>query len=157
MFAPSRLGLRTASSLNATARAFSTTRPSLLARMQLIGRLADSPELNETSTGRQMIRYSVGVSTGARDENGNRQTSWFRIASFNEGPSRDLLLGLPKGTLLHVEAEARMDTFQGQDGQQQTRLNLVQRSFEALSRPQRTVNESEKSAAEEPNSGLGAS
>lgn len=91
MFSPSRLGLRTAS------RAFSTTRPSQLARMQLIGRLADQPELTPTSTGREMVRYAVGVSTSSKDEQGNRQTSWFRVASFTDGPGRDVLLGLPKG------------------------------------------------------------
>ncbi|KAI4834155.1 hypothetical protein E4T44_09026, partial [Aureobasidium sp. EXF-8845] len=89
-------------------------------------------------------------------ENGERPTSWFRVASFNDGPGRDLLLSLPKGTLLYLEADARMDTFQAQDGSNQTRLNLVQRNFEALSRPQNRP-DSERSAAEEPGSGLGAS
>jgi len=65
--------------------------------MQLIGRLADTPELTPTSTGRELIKYSLGVSGGPRDEQGNRATSWFRIASFVEGPQRDLLLSLPKG------------------------------------------------------------
>lgn len=53
-----------------------------------------------------------------------------------------------------------MDTFQGADGNNQTRLNLVQRSFETLSRPQRSEtgpSDTGKSAVEEPMSGLGAS
>jgi len=54
-----------------------------------------------------------------------------------------------------------MDTFQAQDGTNQTRLNLVQRTFELLSRPrteeQTTGAEGDKSAAEEPLSGVGAS
>jgi len=55
-----------------------------------------------------------------------------------------------------------MDTFQAQDGNNQTRLNLVQRNFEVLSRPRVQSDEaggaeSDKSAAEEPLSGLGAS
>lgn len=78
-------------------RAFSTTTPRSLARMQLIGRLADQPELTPTSTGREISRFSLGVGTGARDETGNRPVSWFNIASFMEGPQRDLLLSLPKG------------------------------------------------------------
>lgn len=127
MFSSTRLGLRTA--FNTTsARTFSTTRPSALARMSLIGRLADAPEQTPTSTGREMVRYAIGVSTGAKDEQGNRQTSWFRVASFQEGGARDVLLGLTKGSLIHVDADAKMDTFTTQDGQQQTRLNLVQRT-----------------------------
>lgn len=80
-----------------SARAFSTTVPRPLAKMELIGRLADTPELMPTSTGRELIRYSIGVSAGPRNENGDRAVSWFRIASFSEGPQRDLLLSLPKG------------------------------------------------------------
>ncbi|GAB7355265.1 hypothetical protein MBLNU459_g5811t1 [Dothideomycetes sp. NU459] len=147
------------------ARAFSSSPAHSLARMQLIGRLADQPELTPTSTGREMVRYALGVSTGPKDENGQRSTSWFRVASFTEGPGRDVLLNLPKGTLLYLDADARMDTFQAQDGSQQTRLNLVQRTFETLSRPQRTETgasdssgvDSGRSAAEEPSSGIGHS
>ncbi|THZ83754.1 putative ssDNA binding protein [Aureobasidium pullulans] len=141
------------------ARAFSTSPAHSLAKMQLIGRLADQPELTPTSTGREMVRYALGVKAGPKNENGERQTSWFRVASFSDGPGRDLLLSLPKGTLMYLEADARMDTFQGQDGNNQTRLNLIQRNFETLSRPQNRQNdaESDRSAAEEPSSGIGAS
>ena len=65
--------------------------------MQIIGRLADTPELTPTSTGRDVTRFALGVSSGPRDENGERAVSWFRVASFVEGPQRDLLLDLPKG------------------------------------------------------------
>ncbi|KAL1590757.1 hypothetical protein WHR41_00569 [Cladosporium halotolerans] len=147
----------------AGARAFSTTAPRSLAKMQLIGRLADTPAVNPTSTGRDVIRYAVGVSTGSRDENGNRGVSWFKVASFSEGPQKDLLLSLPKGTLMYIEAEAKMDSFQAQDGTQRTALNLLQRNFEALSRPRIESSsetggpESDTDPANEPLSGVGAS
>ena len=61
-------------------------------------------------------------------------------------------------TQLYIDADARMDTFQAQDGSTQTRLNLVQRNVEVLSRPRnQTMEDSEKSAAEEPESGIGQS
>ncbi|KAK5017819.1 ssDNA-binding protein, mitochondrial, partial [Cryomyces antarcticus] len=87
----------TTSPLTITSRAFSFTPRAALARMQIIGRLAAEPELMPTSTGKEMVRYTLGVSTGARDASGIRLTSWFRVASFSEGPGRDLLLSLPKG------------------------------------------------------------
>jgi hypothetical protein len=65
--------------------------------MQLIGRLADQPELVPTSTGREISRFALGVSTGKQDEEGNRPVSWFNIGSFVEGPQREYLLSLPKG------------------------------------------------------------
>lgn len=80
------------------ARAFSTTAPRPLAKMQLIGRLADTPELFPTASGKEIVRYALGVSSGPKDANGDRGVSWFRVASFLEdGPQRDLLLSLPKG------------------------------------------------------------
>ncbi|CZT21238.1 related to single-stranded DNA-binding protein [Ramularia collo-cygni] len=118
----------------AATRAFSTTAARPLAKMQIIGRLADTPELFDTASGKQIVRYALGVSAGPRDEQGNRSTSWFRVASFmQEGPQRELLLSLPKGSQLYVEAEARMDSYETEDGQKRTALNLLQRSFETLS------------------------
>lgn len=75
-------------------RSFSSTPRAALARLTLIGRLAAEPELVQTSTGREMVRYAVGVSSGTKE---NPQTSWFRISCFDEGGKRDYLLGLPKG------------------------------------------------------------
>jgi hypothetical protein len=87
-----RRALRTATPL----RAFSTasTRNSF-AKMTLIGRLADTPEIVATSTGKEILRYAVGTSTGRGD---NQKTSWFRVTSFlEEGPQRDFIAGLDKG------------------------------------------------------------
>jgi hypothetical protein len=87
---------RTASAVPGfSARTFSTSRPSQLARMTLVGRLGADPELAETGKG-QLIKYVVGTSHGPKD---NRQTSWFRVASFApEGSAqRDYVMGLSKG------------------------------------------------------------
>ena len=65
--------------------------------MQIIGRLAGEPELTNTSTGKELVRFTVAANYGTREE---PKTSWFRIASFDTGPRRDYLLGLPKGYVL---------------------------------------------------------
>lgn len=88
--------LRRASRITTPFRAFSTssTRNSF-AKMTLVGRLADTPEIVATSTGREILRYAVGTSTGRGD---NQKTSWFRVTSFlEEGPQRDFIAGLDKG------------------------------------------------------------
>ncbi|TQS33009.1 hypothetical protein Golomagni_06661 [Golovinomyces magnicellulatus] len=76
------------------ARAFSTSSPRSLARISIIGNLADTPEVVPTSSGREIVKYAVASNTGPKE---NRQTSWFRVTSFAEGPRRDYLLTLPKG------------------------------------------------------------
>ena len=82
-------------SLRSATRAFSSTTPSQLARLTLVGRLGTDPEVSDTKAG-SVIKYAVGTSYGPKD---NRQTSWFRVASFApEGSAqRDYLMGLQKG------------------------------------------------------------
>lgn len=83
-------------SLLSASRAFSTsaTRPSF-AKMTIVGRLADTPELQATSTGQEILKYAVAASSGRGD---NQKTSWFRVTSFiPEGPQRDFLTSLDKG------------------------------------------------------------
>ena len=94
LLSPARSAFRTSSSSSLLARTFSTTRPSQVARMTLVGRLGTDPELIETGK-MPRITYSVGVGHGPKD---NRQTSWFRVASFaTDGPVKDITMGLSKG------------------------------------------------------------
>ncbi|KAH7349482.1 hypothetical protein B0T11DRAFT_289282 [Plectosphaerella cucumerina] len=116
------------------ARNFSSTPARGVARITIVGNLADTPELHATSTGREIIKYAVASNSGPRE---NRQTSWFRVTSFeNPGPRRDFLQSLPKGSLVYVEGEASLGTYQDAEGKNKTSLNIVQRSIEVLKRPQ---------------------
>ena len=85
---------RAAGASASAARAFSTSAPRSVARISIIGNLADTPELQPTSSGREILKYAVASNSGPKD---NRQTSWFRVTSFADGPRRDFLLSLPKG------------------------------------------------------------
>ncbi|KAL2000389.1 hypothetical protein VTN02DRAFT_3183 [Thermoascus thermophilus] len=131
-FTPLRPFLRAPSALSG-ARSFSSSPSHSVARMIITGRLATEPELQATSTGQDVIRYIVGSSYGSKD---NRQTSWFRISSFQSaGPQRDYLLNLPKGTLVYVEGDASLRTFEDSEGKKQSSLTIVQRNLEVLKRP----------------------
>ncbi|OAA38125.1 ssDNA binding protein [Metarhizium rileyi] len=126
--------LRRATAASAgAARSFSTSSPRSLARISIIGNLADTPEIQPTSSGREILKYSVASNHGPKD---NRQTSWFRVTSFAEGPRKDFLLSLPKGAMVFVEGDAAMNTYQDPNGQTRSSLNIVQRSIEVLKRPQ---------------------
>ncbi|KAI9844362.1 MAG: ssDNA-binding protein, mitochondrial [Sclerophora amabilis] len=107
--------------------------------MTIVGRLGAEPEIQPTSTGQDVIKYAVGTSYGPRDA---RQTSWFKVSSFEkEGPRRDLLLGLQKGTLVYIEGEARMRTFEDKEGSLRSALNITQRNLEILKRPDQAKTE----------------
>ncbi|KAG9242341.1 hypothetical protein BJ878DRAFT_516020 [Calycina marina] len=113
-------------------RTFSTTttRPSF-AKMTIVGRLADRPELQATSTSTELLRYVVATNSGPKD---NQKSSFFRVTSFApEGAQRDFIAGLEKGTLVYVEGNASMDTYADAEGKNRTALNLVQTRIDVLS------------------------
>lgn len=77
------------------ARAFSSTPARPVAKITIVGNLAQTPELQATSTGREILKYAVASNQGRGE---NSKTSWFRVTSFEgEGPRRDYFQSLPKG------------------------------------------------------------
>ncbi|KAI0535211.1 nucleic acid-binding protein [Xylaria digitata] len=113
-------------------RAFSASARRNIAKITLVGNLAATPELKATSTGREVIEYSVASSDGPRD---NRHTSWFRVATFaEEGPRRDYLTSLPKGSTVFVEGDAVMNTYTDAEGKTKSSLSIYQRNLEVLRR-----------------------
>ncbi|KAF2404137.1 hypothetical protein EJ06DRAFT_486684 [Trichodelitschia bisporula] len=116
-----------------TSRAFSTSQRTAFARMTLIGRLGVQPELANTSTGTELVRYTIATSQGSGD---NRKTSWWNLVAFlKEGAQREFILGLPKGTLVHVEVDASRNPYEAEGGKTQYGLNLTQREINVLSFP----------------------
>jgi len=113
-------------------RAFSASTASRTATMTIVGRLTAEPELVNTSSGKDLVRYSVATNYGPSE---NRQTSFFRIASFEEGDRRNYLLTVPKGSLVCVVADARMSNYQSEDGSNKSSLSLVQNKLSVISRP----------------------
>ncbi|KAJ5104834.1 hypothetical protein NUU61_002181 [Penicillium alfredii] len=128
-----RPSLRMATPATSTARTFSSSAARSLARMSIVGRLGAAPELSVTSTGLDLVKYSIATDTGPRDK---RETSWFRVGTIlDESKFRDFMLALPKGTLVLVECEARMKDREDADGKKYKTLTLAQRSIEVLRRP----------------------
>ncbi|KAL1862467.1 ssDNA-binding protein, mitochondrial [Diaporthe australafricana] len=115
------------------ARAFSTTPARPLAKITVVGNLVQTPELQATSTGREVLKYAVASNTGRGE---NTKTSYFRVTAFeNEGPRRDYFQTLPKGTLVYLEGDASNDKYEDAEGKTRTSLNIVQRTLEILRKP----------------------
>ncbi|KUI65406.1 Single-stranded DNA-binding protein RIM1, mitochondrial [Cytospora mali] len=115
------------------ARAFSTTPARPVAKITIVGNLAQSPELQATSTGREILKYAVASNHGRAD---NPKVSWFRVTSFeSEGARRDYFQSLAKGTLVYVEGDATLDTYEDAEGKTRTSLSIVQRQLEVLRKP----------------------
>ena len=66
-----------------------------LARMTIVGRLADTPERVATASSQSVIRYALATNSGPRD---NRQTNWWKVACFSPSEKfEEVLMGLGKG------------------------------------------------------------
>ncbi|KAI1196605.1 nucleic acid-binding protein [Nemania serpens] len=118
--------------LRGASRAFSASAHRDIAKVTLVGNLAATPEVRATSTGKEVIEYSVASNDGRKD---NRHTSWFRVATFVEaGPQRDYLTSLPKGTTVYVEGDAVMSTYTDGEGKTRSSLNIYQKNLEVLRR-----------------------
>ncbi|KAI0114864.1 nucleic acid-binding protein [Daldinia grandis] len=115
------------------ARAFSASACRDIAKITLVGNLGASPEIKATSTGREMVEYAIASNHGSKE---NRQTSWFKVACFmEEGPRRDFLTGLPKGSTVYVEGEATMNSYTDGEGKVRSALRIYQKNIEVLKRP----------------------
>ncbi|ORY69758.1 uncharacterized protein BCR38DRAFT_334273 [Pseudomassariella vexata] len=123
------------------ARPFSATIPRPVAKITIVGNLAATPELKATSTGRELVEYAVASNSGPKDK---RVTSWFRVTSFvEEGPRRDFMTSIPKGSTVFVQGNATIRTYQDAEGNNRTALNIVQSDLEVLKRPQPQSEEGE--------------
>ncbi|OTA59991.1 nucleic acid-binding protein [Hypoxylon sp. EC38] len=127
------LARRATAAAPSLSRAFSASARRDIAKITLVGNLAATPELKATSTGRDVIEYAVASNSGPKD---NRHTSWFRVAAFiEEGPRRDFLISLPKGSTVYVEGDAIMNSYNDPEGKPRSALNIYQRNIEVLRRP----------------------
>ncbi|KAK7534320.1 ssDNA-binding protein [Phyllosticta citribraziliensis] len=116
--------------LSASARSFSSSPRSQLAKFTLVGRLARDPELRTSSKGEEFITYSIACRDGNK---GNSETSFYNVSRFGLTDGlKSLLLSLPKGTLVHVSADASQNK---REGETIPRLLLRQRDLEVLSKP----------------------
>lgn len=77
------------------ARTFSSTPARHLAKISIIGSLGNTPEVQATSTGRELLKFSIASTHRSK---GETKTSWFRVTSFAvEGARREFYQSLPKG------------------------------------------------------------
>ncbi|WFC93906.1 ssDNA-binding protein, mitochondrial [Malassezia brasiliensis] len=125
---------------NVNARSFSSTSAAQLARVNIIGRLVGQPEVRETRSGKEYLRYTLATTDplGPPNEDGTpaQPTSSFHsIFAFGE-TTVNRLRDLPKGTLMYVEGDFRVTRTPGENGAPPVDQWLIQhRNYNVLLRP----------------------
>jgi single-strand DNA-binding protein len=97
----------------------------------IIGRLGQDPKSRPTSTGGQVVTFSVATShtwkdrdTGEKKEN----TQWHQVVIFNEPLGKIALEYLKKGSNVYLEGEVQTRSWET-DGQKNYRTETVLNNF----------------------------
>ena len=102
-------------------------------RVQLIGRLGHDPEVRYTPKGTPSTRFNMAVSRAWKSQEGERkeETDWFSVDAWGR-------LGeicqeyLHKGSLVFIEGEIRIDQWENDKGERQSRPKIFLRGMQML-------------------------
>lgn len=89
--------------------------------ISIIGYLTADPEKRATPTGINATTFTVGVTRSRKNENGERESDFFRINTWRQTAE---FCGkyLTKGSRVAVTGEVNLNSYKGKDGQ--TRYSL---------------------------------
>ncbi len=99
-------------------------------RVVLVGRLTRDPELRNTTTGKQVVNFSIAV-----DDRFNKDhTNFFNIVAW--GSQADFVAKyLTKGRLVGIDGRLSQRKYTTQDGQDRNVIEVVAERVQGLDRP----------------------
>ncbi len=95
-------------------------------RMIVIGNLGSDPEMRFTPSGQPVTSFRVATNYRYTAADGERreETEWFTIVCWRK-LAEQCNQYLTKGRLVYVEGRLKMNTWEGQDGQQRSRNEII--------------------------------
>jgi single-strand DNA-binding protein len=115
-----------------------------LNRVFLIGRLVADPQLSHTQAGTPFTRFRIAVNTPYRDRNGNWQADTLFIDVVLWGDPADRAVSrFNKGTRVLVEGRLRQSTWETEEGERRSRVEVRADRVVALD-PRRETEEPEE-------------
>ena len=112
-------------------------------KTQFIGRLTKDVEIGIAKSGLAFGKLSLAVNRDYKDENGEKQTDFFDFKIFGKGA--DILHKFTqKGDLLYVEAQARQNVYEKEDGTKNYTIDFIINNFEFLQQKPKEENNAEQ-------------
>jgi single-strand DNA-binding protein len=103
-------------------------------RVVLIGRLTRDPELRTTSTGKNVVEFSIAVNKRIKPQDGQPDADFFRIKAW--GQTADYVNNyLTKGRLVGVDGRLETRKWTDQNGANRETVEIVADNVNALDRP----------------------
>ncbi|MHB0869505.1 MAG: single-stranded DNA-binding protein [Chloroflexota bacterium] len=97
-----------------------------LCKATIIGNLGRDPEMRYTPSGKPVTSFSVACNHVYTAADGERkeETEWFRVSAWGK-LAETCSQYLKKGSRVFVEGRLRTRTWEGQDGQKRTDIEIV--------------------------------
>jgi single-strand DNA-binding protein len=96
-----------------------------LNKVMVIGNVGRDPEMRFTPSGKTVTSFSVATNRFFTAPNGERkkETEWFEIVAWGR-QAENCNQFVTKGQRIYVEGELRSRTWEGQDGQKRSRVEI---------------------------------
>ena len=97
-----------------------------LNKMIIIGNVGSDPEMRFTPNGKPVTSFRVATNWVSTTSDGERkqETEWFSVVAWDK-LAEQCNQFLAKGRLVYAEGRIRTHTWEGQDGQQHSRTEVV--------------------------------
>lgn len=105
-------------------------------KVMIIGNLGKDPEMRYTPNGKPVTTFSVAVSRKFTVADGDQreETQWFRVNAWNK-LAETCNEFLSKGRKVFVEGRLQVRTWEGQDGQKRTSVEITASDVVWLDQP----------------------
>ena len=101
----------------------------------IIGRLAASPELKATSSGKSVCSFRIANDSGYKDASGQSQTNWLDVTAWGK-TAEFVCKYFPKGALIAIDGRLQTRQYQDKNGQDRTATEIVAQNVTPHSAPQ---------------------
>lgn len=109
---------------------------SSLNKVMIIGNIGGEPEMRFTPSGAPVTTFSVATNRVYNSTEGERkeETEWFNVVTWNK-TAEYANQYLSKGRKVYVEGRLQTRSWEGQDGQKHSRVEVIANRVMALDRP----------------------
>lgn len=121
-----------------------------LNKIMIIGNVGRDPEMRYTPSGNPVTSFSVATNRFYNSPEGEKkkETEWFNIVTWNK-LAETCNQYLTKGKQVYVEGRLQTRTWEGQDGQKRTSVEIVASTVKFLDRQAATAPLSEEAAQQD--------
>ncbi len=102
-------------------------------KVYLAGRLTKKPELKQTKNGKNVSDFSLAISRGIKDEDGNEQADFINCRCWNK-TAENLCKYQDKGSFILVEGNIRVDKYTDKEGKSKTATYIMVENIEYTSK-----------------------